>query len=130
MNARPRKKIIVDTSIWIEFLKKNPKIFPSMQVLLEKNNAIALGCIFGELLQGAKSERERKIILSYWQYLPKIDNTGIWIDAGIYSGNNKFISKGIGLIDSLIITAAINNGLIVWTLDKKLQSVMTDELRY
>ncbi|MFC2145420.1 PIN domain-containing protein [Actinomycetota bacterium] len=124
------KKIIVDTSIWIEFLKKNPKIFPSVQVLLEKNNAIALGCIFGELLQGAKSERERKIILSYWQYLPKIDNAGIWIDAGIYSGKNKFISKGIGLIDSLIITAAISNGLIVWTLDKKLQSVMTDELRY
>ena len=130
MNARPRKKIIVDTSIWIEFLKKNPKIFPSVQVLLEKNNAIALGCIFGELLQGAKSERERKIILSYWQYLPKIDNTGIWIDAGIYSGKNKFISKGIGLIDSLIITAAISNGCIVWTLDKKLQSVMTDEIRY
>ena len=130
MIAKYRKKIIVDTSIWIEFLKKNPKIFPSMQVLLEKNNAIALECIFGELLQGAKSERERKIIFSYWQYLPKIEDTGIWINAGIYSGINKLISKGVGLIDSVIIKAAINNGLIVWTLDKKLQSVMTDELKY
>ncbi len=40
------------------------------------------------------------------------------------------VLKDISLIDSVIITAAINNGLIVWTLDKKLQSVMTDELRY
>ena len=130
MKAVPMKKIIVDTSIWVEFLKKNPKIFPSMQVLLEKNNAIALGCIFGELLQGVKSERERKIILSYWQYLPKIEDACLWIDAGIYSGKNKLISKGIGLIDSVIIRAAISNNLIVWTLDKKLQSVMTDELKY
>jgi predicted nucleic acid-binding protein len=130
MKAKIPKKIIVDTSIWIEFLKRNPKIFPSMQVLLEKNNGIALECIFGELLQGTRSERERKIILSYWKYLPKIDETGIWVKAGGYSGKNKLRSKGIGLIDSVIITAAINNNLIVWTLDRKLNSFMSDELKY
>jgi hypothetical protein len=75
-------------------------------------------------------KRERKVILSYWQYLPKIEAACLCIDAGIYSGKNKLVLKDISLIDSVIITAAINNGLIVWTLDKKLQSVMTDELRY
>ena len=124
------KKIIADTSIWIEFLKKNPKIFPSMQVLLEKQNAIALGCIFGELLQGARTEREKKIIISYWDCLPKIDERQIWIEAGKYSGEKGLASKGLGLIDSIILTAAIKNGLIVWTLDKKLKSVIPDKNKY
>jgi predicted nucleic acid-binding protein len=124
------RKIIVDTSIWTEFLKKNPKIFPSMQVLLEKQNAVALGCIFGELLQGAKSERERKIIISYWDCLPKIDESQIWIEAGKYSGEKGLASKGAGLIDSIILTAAIKNDLIVWTLDKKLKSIIPDKNKY
>jgi predicted nucleic acid-binding protein len=124
------RKIIVDTSIWIEFLKKNPKIFPSMQVLLEKQNAIALGCIFGELLQGAKSEREKKIIISYWDCLPKIDESQIWIEAGKYSGEKEMASKGTGLIDSIILTAAIKNDLIIWTLDKKLKNLIPEKNKY
>ena len=124
------RKIIVDTSIWIEFLKKNPKIFPSMQVLVEKQNAIALGCIFGELLQGAKSDRERKIIISYWDCLPKIQESQVWIDAGKYSGEEDLVSKGLGLIDSIIITAAIKNDLIIWTLDKKLKNIIPDRNKY
>lgn len=79
---------------------------------------------------GAKSERERQIIISYWRHLPKIEETGIWIEAGKYYGENKLGSKGAGLIDSIIMTAAINNGLIVWTLDKKLNSIMPDKIKY
>jgi predicted nucleic acid-binding protein len=124
------RKIIIDTSIWIEFLKKNPKIFPSVQVLLEKENAIALECIFGELLQGAKSERERKIIISYWNNLPKIEEGLLCIEAGKYFGEKDLASKGLGLIDSIIITAAIKNDLIIWTLDKKLKSIIPDNNKY
>jgi predicted nucleic acid-binding protein len=124
------KKIIVDTSIWVEFLKKNPKIFPSVQVLMEKQNAIALECIFGELIQWAKSARERKIIISYWKNLPKIEESGLWIEAGRYFGEEDLAAKGLGLIDSMILTAAIKNNLIVWTLDRKLQEIMPDKNRY
>ncbi len=130
MNVKVRKKIIADASIWMEFLKKNPKIFPSMQILIEKNNVIALECIFGELIQGVKSERERHIILSYWSCLPKIDEKEIWLEAGKYYRENKLFTKGVGLIDSVIITAAIRNSLIVWTLNKKLNSAMTDKQKY
>ena len=121
MNEIIHKKTIVDASIWVEFLKKNPKIFPSMQILLEKNNVIVLECIFGELLQGTISKREREVILSYWDCLPKINESGLWIDAGIYSNKNPLISKGIGLIDSAIIVFAMNNNLLIWTLDKKIK---------
>jgi len=72
-HADENEKIIVDTSIWIEFLKNSPIIFPRMQALLEDNNVIGVEFIFGELLQGAKTIREKNIINLYWQCLPKAD---------------------------------------------------------
>ena len=130
MSTKNPRKVIVDTSIWIEFLKKNPKIFPSMKILLEKNNVIVLECIFGELIQGTISNRERDIILSYWDNLPKIEEAGIWLEAGKYYSDNDLFKKGLGLIDSIIITAALKNDYIVWTLDKKLNSAMGDRQKY
>ncbi len=125
-----QKKIIADTSIWIEFLKNNPKFFSWMQPLLEKNRIIAVECIFGELLQGTISKREREVILAYWDCLPKINESGLWIDAGIYSNKNQLISKGIGLIDSAIIVSAMNNNLLIWTLDKKINNILDNIYKY
>ena len=88
--------------------------------MLEADEVYALECIFGELLQGAKNDQERDVIIDYWRHLPRIDEKGIWIDAGKYSGENKLPSQGVGLIDAVIIMAAIRSNAKVWTLDKKL----------
>ena len=122
--------ILVDTSIWIEFLRKNNKVFELMQEKLEKREILAIECIFGELLLGAKNKHEQKIITSYWEYLPKIDESGIWIQAGNYLGNKRLISKGIGLIDVVILLAARKTNSKIWTLDKKLQSILGPGERY
>lgn len=119
--------IILDTSVWIEFFKKKAEIFTSVKNLLEAEEVYTLECIFGELLQGAKNDQERDLIISYWQHLPKIDEKGIWIEAGKYSGENKLPSKGVGLIDVVIILAAIRSKSKVWTLDKKLSKILEKE---
>jgi len=112
--------IILDTSVWIEFFKKKAEIFTKVKKLLESEEVYALECIFGELLQGAKDDRERNLIISYWKHLPKPDEKEIWIEAGNYSSRKKLISKGVGLIDAVIILSAIRSKTKVWTLDKKL----------
>ena len=116
--------ILADTSIWIEFLKGNEEVFTIMQQKLESREIVVAECIIGELLQGAKDEHEQRIITSYWECLPKIDESGIWIEAGTYSGRNKLISKGIGLIDVVILMIARRTNLKIWTLDKKLLSLL------
>lgn len=130
MKNESNTKIIADTSIWIEFLKNNRSIFPLAQKLLEKNCIVAVECIFGELLQGVKTKRERGIILGYWEYLPKANEHNIWIDAGIYSNENKLLEKGIGLVDSALIVLAMKNKLKLWTLDKKLKKILQSGLVY
>jgi predicted nucleic acid-binding protein len=118
------QKIIADTCIWIEFLKNNPVFFTPMQDLLEKNNIFAVECIFGELLQGAKSKREIELITAYWNILPKLNEENIWIEAGMYSGEKNFFEKGIGFIDSVLLVLSLKNNLKIWTIDKKLSSLL------
>ncbi|MEA2015427.1 MAG: PIN domain-containing protein [Actinomycetota bacterium] len=130
MKNVPDKRIITDTSVWIEFLKGKQNIFPLMEKLMEKNYIIAVECIFGELLQGVKTKREEEIILGYWEYLPKVNEYNVWINAGIYSNRNRLTEKGVGLIDSALVVLAIRNKFTLWTLDRKLKKILPPEILY
>jgi predicted nucleic acid-binding protein len=72
--------IILDTSIWIEFLKTHEPYFTTIFQLLEQKNILAVECVFGELLQGVKNDTEQNILLNYWNHLPKIETAEIIID--------------------------------------------------
>ncbi len=123
-------KVILDTSIWIEFLKLNEDIFRDVKRMLENREVIGLEWIFAELLQGVRNARESDVIMGYWNNIPKIDTLGIWIEAGKYSHAHKLLSKGVGLIDSAIICAALKSEAKVWTLDKRLTKTLPEILRY
>lgn len=117
--------IIADTSIWIEYFKANKGISNQFVNFIKENNLLALECVFAELLQGSKSRRETKLINSFWENLPKIDESGLWIQAGTLSAKSKFFTKGISLIDAFIISAARATKSKIWTLDKKMKSELT-----
>ena len=116
--------IVVDTSVWVEFLKYQPFFFPTLQTLLETQSVVAVKCVFGELLQGVKNSKERTIIIEYWNNLPKREEEGLWIEAGILSSEHKWFSKGVGLIDAFLISFTRKHKTRIWTLDKKLASVL------
>lgn len=59
-------------------------------------------------------------IKDYWKVLPKIEFVQeSLIEASVFANNSKFYIKGIGLLDAVIIKAAAENDLLVWTLDNK-----------
>ena len=122
--------IIIDTSIWIEFFKNNPAYQPAIKNFLENQNILTVECIFGELLQGAKNNQDRDMLSLYWENLPKFESKSIWIEAGKFSSENKLISKGIGLIDCVIILSARNSNSKIWSLDKKLNSILKQHEKF
>ena len=116
--------ILVDTSVWIEFLRQNNEpIGQQMIGEMEKGMVIALSPVFGELLQGVKNEREEKIIVDLWEDLLKINEDQLFIQAGRLSFSHKLSAKGVGLIDCTFLAAAKINKLQIWSLDKKLLEV-------
>ncbi len=119
--------IIVDTSVWIEYLRgRNPEVSQSLNGRLERRKVVALSAVFGELLQGVKNKREREIVAGFWRSLPHIDETDLFIEAGHLANEHKLSSKGVGLVDSYILTAALKHDLPIWTLDKKLDRVIDE----
>lgn len=112
--------IIVDTSVWIEFLKGDQETKSLMIPYLKKNHIIAISAVFGELLQGVRNKRERSLIMSFWQHLPKIDEKELFIKAGQISNEQKLYTKGVGLMDCYLLAAALDKEYALWTKDKKL----------
>ncbi len=116
--------ILADTSVWIEFLRGNPEIFPALKSELETGNVVTLEGIFGELLQGAADDRERRILHQYWENLPRAEQAGLWIEAGEFAGRLRFAARGVGLIDAVTLLAARRARAKLWTLDRKLSGLL------
>jgi predicted nucleic acid-binding protein len=121
--------IILDTSVWIEYLKRNPDYKAVIDDFLREGKILAFDFVFGELMQGAK-EHERVKITGLWEILPKVNISGIGFYAGKYSMENKLREKGVGLVDCSIIYATINTESKLWTLDKKILNVLNDKFIY
>ena len=121
--------VVLDTSIWIEFFKARDPYYEAVKKLIEEREAIALEIVFSELAQGCKNEREQKIISEYWKNLTKYSEENLLFNAANLSYSKKLISKGVGLIDSVVIYAAYKFECKVWTLDQKILSVV-DKKQY
>jgi predicted nucleic acid-binding protein len=119
--------LILDTSIWVEFLRAHVPFYELAKTKLENGEVIGLPWIFGELLQGVHGAAESRTILSFWKAIPKPELSlceGAWLRAGEASSRGKWFAKGVGLIDAAIICAAEELNAKVWTLDKKLEDML------
>lgn len=116
--------ILADTSVWIDFLRATAPTFAILTKELEHQNVVVVECVFGELLQGARDEEERKILEGYWHNLPKQDEKGVWLEAGTLAGKNKFHSRGVGLIDAFLIAFSRRYQSPIWSFDRKLNAVL------
>ena len=113
--------IILDTSIWIDYLRgKDIDVVKLVTQYLEDEKVLALSPVFGELLQGAKGAKEESTILTFWENCPKHDEDQLMLRAGLLSLRNKLLSKGVGLIDSAILHAALETESEIWSNDTNL----------
>ena len=72
--------VIVDTSVWIVFFNRQASQEKfEVDGLLDKDEAMVVGPILTELIQGTRSEKELKIIKDALSVLPYVDMTkGTW----------------------------------------------------
>ena len=122
--------LIIDTSVWIEFFRGRADYHSALLPFIEHGQVLALECVFGELLQGARDERERRVLDSFWESLPKVGVPELFLLAGRLASVEHFAQKGVGLIDAALVVAARRLKAQVWSLDNKLNAVPQDSERY
>ncbi len=112
-------KILVDTSIWIEFFRGNEEIKPVIERYLDNRLICCSGLIMGELLQGAKTEKEFGVIKSFidcFEFLP--EKMVHWLHAGRLSFDLRRKGITVSLSDCFIAVIAIYYGVSVYTNDE------------
>ena len=122
--------VIVDSSVWFEYFKRNDPYYHDVQINLDASNVKILDPIIGEIFQGAFDDREINFLKNYLQYIPKIEMKDLFEKAGEYSFRNKLISKGIGLVDASLIYATIETNSLLWTLDKRIINFLDRKYLY
>jgi predicted nucleic acid-binding protein len=117
------KKILVDTSIWIEYFKGKK----SVQEIIhdQKNYEIYItGPIITELIQGLKTEKEKDRFTMCINTLPKLQiDDDDWVNAG--NTGNSLRKKGVTvpLPDLIIFSIAKKNNCALFTLDRHFQII-------
>lgn len=123
--------ILIDTSVWIEFFKQRTPFSEKVLLLLKAQKAVAIEPVFAELLYGVRNQKEKDIIQSYWEILPRIKfGQNSMIKAADYANVRHFLQGGIGLMDSIIIQSAVEGNHMLWTLDKRILREVDSKLIY
>ena len=114
------KLVLIDTSAWIEYLKKTSHpVTKEIESALFLNVAAACQLVLAELIQGVRSEKEAELILdlaSVVKILSESDST--WQQAGFLANKLRKQGKTISLIDCYLAVLAKENKAVILTLDK------------
>ena len=109
--------ILVDTSIWIDHLRRGDR---HLAVRLEAGDVVCHPFVIGELACGSLSKRHE--MLELFAALPR---TGQATHEEIldFIDERHLHGGGIGLIDAHLLYAAVAEGHLVWTRDARLRQI-------
>ena len=113
------KKVLIDTSIWIEYFGNTSDDLASrVDEYLSEEIVFVPMVVLAELIQGAKSERELSAIEELFSTIHILDQQkDTWRHAGLLSYQLKRKGLTVSLIDCYIAQIALEYGCEVFTKD-------------
>lgn len=120
-------KVLVDTSVWIDFFRKKEPFYSSVQELIDDDRIVCVDMVFAELLQGAKSMKEFNIIKEFiyvFDFLSESEK--VWELAGTTSFKLQRKGKSVGLSDCYIAAFARVHSVKLFTKDKHLKTIQQE----
>jgi predicted nucleic acid-binding protein len=112
--------ILVDTSVWIDHLRKSES---RLRFLLGERQVLSHSFVIGELAMG--SFKQRDVLLRELRDLPQA--TVAFDDEVLqFVSKRALFGMGIGYIDAHLLAAVrLKPGTLLWTRDKRLLEVAT-----
>jgi hypothetical protein len=118
-------KVLIDTSIWVDFFrKKDSSISIKLQEYLKLNQVFYAGPILVELYQGAKTQREIEVLNQLFDTIHYVDITRKhYHHAGLVSQKAAREEKVFSTIDVILAVLAHDEGLSLFSLDHHFQDI-------
>jgi tRNA(fMet)-specific endonuclease VapC len=117
-------KILVDTSVWIEYLKNRPAVANHLDRHLLAGNIFIVGPVIAELLQGARTEKDYHALNNSIDGLPFVEtDLNDWTSAGNISFKLRRKGLTVPITDCLIAAVAIRLNAAVMTYDRHFEHI-------
>ncbi len=111
-------KILIDTSIWIEYFRKKEPYYKTLSKWIDEDKICCIGIILAELLQDAKHKKEMDVLKDFLYIFDFLEESKfLWEKAGELSFNLSKKGYKIGLSDCYIAVSANKNNIGILTLD-------------
>jgi predicted nucleic acid-binding protein len=116
--------VLVDTSVWIEFLRDQHSVSGNMLAdLLKYHQVLLCGIVEAELMHGLNPHQAQRL-RPWLDLLPYLElERKDYQKAGHLLALHRSKGKSLPLSDALIAALALRHGVSVLTLDKHFQSI-------
>lgn len=109
--------VLVDTSVWIRFLREGDSLLAD---LLNEGEVLTHPFVIGELRLGNLSKRKK--FLELIESLPGCRQASDEEVTHLIE-SNKLYGKGIGYFDAHLLASSMISRCPLWTLDKRLDAI-------
>lgn len=108
-------RYLIDSSAWIHFFNQSSALhFAAVTTALKHDQVVTCGFILTEVLQGARNDREQRLLREYFDRLPYIEIDRIdYIKAATLGFSLRRKGLTIKTIDLLLIHLALREELII-----------------
>lgn len=113
--------IVVDTNVWIEFLKRPAStVGDRLRDLIKENRATLVGIVLTEVLRGIRNDEQRRLVNHVLDGIPYYETTRkIFARAGEIARELDAAGTPIPTNDALVGAIAIEGGHEIFTLDRR-----------
>jgi predicted nucleic acid-binding protein len=112
--------ILVDTSIWIDHLRRAS---PALEWMLERQDALLHPFVIGEMACGRIKNRDA--VLEFFAELPRA-TVATHEEVMALIESRQLMGRGINYVDAhLLASAALTTETRLWTRDKRLHDIAT-----
>jgi len=117
--------VLVDTSIWIEYLDRlNPLVEREMDVLLRAGVVAIAGLVLAELRQGCRTNNQAKALLARLQSLPYLEvDRDNWLAAGQMVADCRGRGHRLEIADCLLAALVLRENCLIFTLDQDFKRI-------
>ena len=120
-----KDKVLVDTSVWIDFFRnKETSLRNKVIQILRAGNAYYTGIIALELYRGSKTKKEISVLDNLFLSIEKItESDETHKEAGLMGFELSKKGITIGTVDLLIAQLCLENDLTLFTLDQHFKNI-------
>lgn len=109
--------ILVDTSVWVQFLRGREPYATELDRLLMENDVLAHEFVYGELLLGDRGGRTK--LLTEYERMQRAPTVGHGEVLALVRSRD-INGRGIGWVDAHLLASALIERAHLWTADESL----------